>query len=255
VTPKFLGWLRQEPFVQEHFALSDAVGTTLQGSKLAYGVLLLLRRSSLRGGELRLWHLPSRMNRSLLVADLPLAQARLRLATVHLESDSRASRIAQLRQILQHLEKGDVTVLAGDMNFADGAPEEVLLRQAEFRDCTEKSGCTMPRSDADGRPARLDRVLAASGAGAWHLVPTRVELLGTEPIDRGEAASMPASSPAAARRGSSPSSEATDPEMPALIPLLPGEPALSRGPSDHYGVLCDFELVQRKAQKARLDPL
>ena len=42
VTPKFLSWLREEDFVRTNYALSDSVGTTLRGSELAYGVVLLV---------------------------------------------------------------------------------------------------------------------------------------------------------------------------------------------------------------------
>lgn len=253
VTPCFLTWLRQEPFVQEGYVLSDVLGTTLQGSELAYGVLLLLKRT-LHATELQLWQLPSRMCRSLLVAKLPMEDVELLVATVHLESNCQDLRREQLRQILRYLDAPTShVILAGDMNFGDFAVEEVELRQADYHDCTASSGHTMPRNDFDGKACRLDRIYTHESAGAvWRLVPSAPRLLGTEPLDEGGAEGLAGNNhgcfedPGDALAGGD---SDTDPEMPPLIPVAFGEIPLpmSRCPSDHYGVLCDFEIVRRKA--------
>eukprot|EP00913_Durusdinium_trenchii_P014618 g13717.t1 len=130
VTPTFLAWLReellkliqsphqdnrQEHFVQERYSLSDTVGTTLQGAQLAYGVVLLLKRT-LHATAMELWRLPTRMGRSLLLAKLPMEELELWVATVHLESDSQDLRREQLRCIVEVL---------------DGASHEVTLFRYE----------------------------------------------------------------------------------------------------------------------------
>ncbi|CAK9086686.1 Tyrosyl-DNA phosphodiesterase 2 (Tyr-DNA phosphodiesterase 2) (5'-tyrosyl-DNA phosphodiesterase) (5'-Tyr-DNA phosphodiesterase) (TRAF and TNF receptor-associated protein) [Durusdinium trenchii] len=183
VTPTFLAWLREEHFVQERYSLSDTVGTTLQGAQLAYGVVLLLKRT-LHATAMELWRLPTRMGRSLLLAKLPMEELELWVATVHLESDSQDLRREQLRCIVEVLDGASHVILAGDMNFGDFAVEEVELRQAGYHDCTAQSGHTMPRSDFGHRAERLDRIYSKEVTGAaTRFVPSKPELLGTEACD------------------------------------------------------------------------
>ena len=182
VTPKFLAWLREQSFVQANYALSDSVGTTLRGSELAYGVVLLARRE-LHLSWLRLYELPSQMSRALLVASIPLQGHAIHVGTVHLESlDSSQVRQQQLTRILEIIAEGEPAsaVLAGDMNFTDGAAEERLLRRAEFVD-SANCGCTMPFDDVSGRPTRIDRVFVHSSGGSWRLLPGTALLLGEAP--------------------------------------------------------------------------
>jgi len=74
VTPQFLGWLRDQEFVQEGYILSDSIGTTLKGSKLVYGVIQLVRRDRrIRVESMTLHAMPTNMNRSALVTSLTIA--------------------------------------------------------------------------------------------------------------------------------------------------------------------------------------
>ena len=183
VTPKFLSWLREEEFVRTNYALSDSVGTTLRGSELAYGVVLLVRRE-LHLSSLRLHELPSQMSRALLLASLPLPTHELRVATVHLESlDATVLRLQQLTRICTILnEDGQASsVLAGDMNFGDKAPEEQVLCQAGFVD-SANCGYTMPFDDVNCQPLRIDRVFVSSApGGSWRLLPGHCQRLGEKP--------------------------------------------------------------------------
>ena len=260
VTPKFLAWLREEDFVQTLYALSDSVGTTLRGSELAYGVVLLVRRG-LHVSRLHLYELPSQMSRAVLVASLPLPTHELRVATVHLESlDATNLRIQQLKRICQILIEGEEqgpacsssSILCGDMNFDDGAPEEQVLCQAEFVD-SANCGCTMPYDDVRGKPVRIDRVFVRSTAGSWRLLPGPSQRFGEAPavdperaedrLNRGDSGGAPDDS----------DGSETDPNMPSLVSVPPGHvpPRWPTCPSDHFGLVCQLELVQRKAVGAR----
>ncbi|CAE7572359.1 TDP2 [Symbiodinium necroappetens] len=250
VTPKFLSWLREEDFVRTNYALSDSVGTTLRGSELAYGVVLLVRRE-LHLSSLLLHELPSQMSRALLLASLPLPTHELRVATAHLESlNATQLRLEQLTQICKILtEDGQASsVFAGDMNFGDKAPEEQVLCQAGFVD-SANCGHTMPFDDVHCQPLRIDRVFVSSApGGSCRLLPGPCQRLGEKPAINpdedvfGVLQDPRDGCPAADDEGE------TDPDMPTLVPVLPGEvpPRLSNLPSDHFGLLCDIELVQRK---------
>jgi len=211
--------------VRQRYALSDAVGTTLQGSDLAYGVIMLLRHGlALR--FLRLYTLPTRMSRAALIAGILIGCHELRVATAHLES----------------LDKG----------------------------------FTMPVDDGLGRQTRIDRVLLGRPPPCdtgWRLVPRSMRRLGMEPmatVDAGTQEFAPACDDCEAtppRRGndlagrepgaeetrplgglSELETEETDPEMPELVPFraaLGGLDLFRNGnlPSDHFGLLCEFEVV------------
>ena len=137
VTPTFLTWLRDEEWVRVHYLLSDSVGTTLRGSTLQYGVLMLIRndlRDGLAARSLALHQLPSAMNRAALVATLSVdahgsqgsggggeggggggeggegESSLLRIATFHLESlDNTPTRCAQLDRLNALLAADDAT--------------------------------------------------------------------------------------------------------------------------------------------------
>lgn len=287
VTPIFLSWLRDLPWVRSRYMLSDAVGTTLRGSKLIYGVVMLLsRRLSL--SSLCLHVLPTRMNRAALIVSVPLKGRELRVATVHLESlDNEVIRIRQLKHIFHLLvsescpenppavgkapvphERYGAAVLAGDMNFDSGLPEERVVQVAGFIDCWRavaleddgEGGCTMPVDDCTGHPTRIDRMFsgppalgavdANSKAARWLLVPRAMQRLGMgswpvcDPAADAVAGVEESAPPAPIHEGDS------DPEMPDLVPaksvhitkIKPACAAEDR-PSDHFGLRCDFWIV------------
>ncbi len=240
VTPTFLGWVRDEAWVREGYQLSDAVGTTLRGASLAYGVVMLVSRD-VAVRSLRLRALPTRMNRAALVLRGALGARGLVVATAHLESLGHArARVAQLGVVLDALvdeEAGaaargadgaePLRVFAGDCNFDDGAEaEEACAAARGFVDVWRalahdgEDGCTMPHDDATGGATRIDRVFGLARAG---LAPTAMKRLGREPI---------------AVEGT-----ARDPREPAE-----DAERLVATPSDHYGLCVDFELARDSAQ-------
>eukprot|EP00927_Polykrikos_kofoidii_P038634 TRINITY_DN33048_c0_g1_i2.p1 TRINITY_DN33048_c0_g1~~TRINITY_DN33048_c0_g1_i2.p1 ORF type:complete len:472 (-),score=66.23 TRINITY_DN33048_c0_g1_i2:50-1465(-) len=275
VTLAFLLWLREEKWVREGYILSDAVGTTLRGKKLAYGVIMLIRQS-VAVRSLYLFALPTQMNRSALVAVFPLGGGQeLRVATVHLESlNNDKTRASQLDRICQIIGSNDdaqsevgvscandsnICLLAGDLNFDDGSDlEEAVIEKAGFADCwvvvsaskgsdhkfSADKGCTMPVCDYLGCPTRIDRILLRSSldTAPLSLLPSDIYRIGMDPLDADVVA--PRKAAKAVARSSS-DSEDTDPDMPALIPV---DASASSGgmktardtPSDHYGLVCNF---------------
>jgi endonuclease/exonuclease/phosphatase family metal-dependent hydrolase len=277
VTPQFLGWLREQSWVRSGYVLSDSVGSTLRGTELVYGVLMLLRKD-LPILSVRLHTLPTTMNRAVLVSTLQDGSEHLQIATVHLESlDNKAVRVAQLEQISKVLSSNagneqDVDlssrprmcILAGDMNFDSGSHEDSVVERYEFIDCWKAleslpkaeedacdvdNGATMPFDDHLGVPTRIDRIFLgpAQGTSCWQLLPGSICRLGMEPIDNVHStdADVPGLSGSSVNMSAVIDTDTdTDPEMPELIPVRSRKPMreLSDFPSDHYGLLCDFQV-------------
>eukprot|EP00929_Paragymnodinium_shiwhaense_P100199 TRINITY_DN62350_c0_g1_i1.p1 TRINITY_DN62350_c0_g1~~TRINITY_DN62350_c0_g1_i1.p1 ORF type:complete len:465 (-),score=54.11 TRINITY_DN62350_c0_g1_i1:511-1905(-) len=276
VTQVFLSWLKEQAWVRDRYALSDAVGTTLRGSALEYGVIMLFRRG-LQVSSLYLYQLPTLMSRSALVANVVVKSRVVGISTVHLESlENSATRCKQLRRILDVLcGVGPLALLAGDMNFADNAQEEAVVENAGFQDCwwwsdfkhPIGSGATMPICDVTGKPTRIDRVFARAGTpGAAAMVPSAIRRIGLEPMADADSNNViTADSVAEGGQPLQPQgpyadaemSDATDEDMPELTALdqtvaadvsalWSRKPAV-RWPSDHYGLVCDFVIADQSS--------
>mmetsp|Transcript_42939 Transcript_42939/g.66892 ORF Transcript_42939/g.66892 Transcript_42939/m.66892 type:complete len:463 (+) Transcript_42939:22-1410(+) len=257
VTPVFLTWLRDESWVREHYFLSDSVGTTLKGSQLTYGVIMLWKRSIMLS-SLSLYALPTNMNRSALVAVFPICSHELRVATVHLESlDNEVLRSQQLERIFQivhnatfstqmHVEDEKematygAAILAGDMNFDAGSLEDSVVVKACFSDSweflkvpTDDRGITMPADDCTNAPSRIDRIFlgpASQTCTSWKLVPTSMRRLGMESIG----------------------DDIHERDRTCQRDLSPERPQYDwpwNRPSDHFGLCCDFLLVSTPADR------
>lgn len=208
VTPQFLSCLRECPWARERYLLSDSVGTTLRGSELVYGVIMMFN-IHLCVRSLSLHVLPTQMNRAVLVASVAHGGRDLRVATAHLESlrneDVRASQLEVICAALGASSDVPVSIIAGDMNFDDGsAQEEAVVAKNEFTDVWRElgsegtGGITMCEDDVSGAGTRIDRIFFRSGRASF--IPSSLRLLGTEPIESGE----------------------------------------GTRPSDHFGLCCDF---------------
>lgn len=244
VTPIFLNLLRDESWVRSNYALSDSIGTTLKGSELVYGVVMLWKRELLVA-SLVLYALPTTMNRSALVASFRILHHELRVVTVHLESlDNVKIRSNQLERIFQlvgassdlSIDAGAAAnqsyggaILTGDMNFDEGAEEDRIPARAGFSDCWQEvkhswteadvadQGITMPADDHTGKPTRIDRIFlgpSLENAAPWKLFPQSVRRLGMESIGED-----PDSTPTGAR---------------------PKYDWPYNRPSDHFGLCCDL---------------
>ncbi|WP_338867641.1 poly(A) polymerase [Myxococcus stipitatus] len=197
VTPPFLRALLAEPWVCEHYWLSDGPEASTVAT---YGQVLLSRIpfSSL------VQRVFSRDKR-LIAGELRLADGALWVATPHLTSNRDASgaaaRAVQVQAILDwalalgpsHEGRPLDLVLAGDFNLGEESSEATSFTRAGFVDAwptlrpTETGETYNPRLNSlaaitttTGRLQRLDRVLVKSPSG--RLRPQTVELFGEAPL-------------------------------------------------------------------------
>lgn len=132
--------------------------------------------------------LPTSMGRRLLVADFA---AGLRVAVAHLESLANDKlRQQQLETAFVHLKEAPSSILLGDFNFPDGAPEAASL-DPDFLDAWtasqgESPGYTrdtianpMARFGREEKQDRLDRILLRG------LRPSAITLLGQQSLREG----------------------------------------------------------------------
>lgn len=186
VTPPFLAGLRASRWLRSQYYVSDFMGSTLK----SYGVAVLSRFPI---ESLELHALPTRMERSLLLARIPVNEGHLTIGTVHLESllESEEWRGRQLEQIFRTLERARDVVFMGDFNFCSTWAGEQSRLPADYVDLwpalhqgpgwTEDPDVnTMLGQFSRKGPVRFDRILVRSGTPGW--VSSSVELLGTRPI-------------------------------------------------------------------------
>ncbi|RKH70293.1 endonuclease [Corallococcus interemptor] len=197
VTPSFLQALLAEPWVREHYWLSDGPGAQTVAT---YGQVLLSRVPLTS-----VWQRVFSRDKRIIAAELRLSGGTLWVATPHLTSNRDPScasaRAVQVEALLEwarvlgassETEPPDL-VLAGDFNFGDGAVEAASFARAGFVDAwsslrpSEAGETFNPRlntlaaiTTVSGTLQRLDRVLVASASG--RLAPEAVELFGEAPL-------------------------------------------------------------------------
>lgn len=188
VTPPFLEYLLAQNWVRQQYAISEALGITVD----SYGVVMLSRITPL---QLVLYELTSLMNRHLLVAELGLNTEHTAIGTVHLESKSpfAAMRGQQLREVFGVLQQERHVLLMGDFNFCSSWKEEQERIPDTYRDMwsvlhpdlsghTEDTNINTMRLEHTGKhkSVRFDRMLVRSMRPGWS--PVAIELLGTNAI-------------------------------------------------------------------------
>ena len=154
--------------------------------------------------------LPTQASRGVLRAEVDVGGGALVVGSVHLDSGKASAELRkrQLRRVFDDVDGSSDVVLLGDFNMRDDENDGIT---APFEDVwprlrpdepgyTEDTSINLMRLDSTGkqRHVRFDRVLV-KGSG-WR--PTRIDLLGTEPIS---------------------------PDLPRVFP------------SDHFGVVCRLE--------------
>lgn len=165
VAPWLRGRLLTEP------RLRGWRSTVIDGRSEAPGGLFVLSRFPIATS--RILVLPSRLDRCALLTEIAVGGRTLRVVNVHLDSlpghaDVRA---LQLRALRAELLAGDDVLLAGDVNFPDGAAEEAEL-PPEFTDLwralrPHEPGLTWDPARnpmASGDAGRIDRLLLRSRA-------------------------------------------------------------------------------------------
>ncbi|MCG8420892.1 MAG: endonuclease/exonuclease/phosphatase family protein [Proteobacteria bacterium] len=185
VTRPFLALLRDLPWVQREYSISDPDGRTIE----RYGIVLLSRRP-LDG--LTLHDMPSHMGRKLLVAHFA---GSLAVATIHLESlrPSAPIRDLQFARCVEILDAFDHAMLMGDMNFCSSWAEENARIPDSYTDVwpylhpddpgyTEDTSINHMLSLYEQRTKRVryDRIFLRSQGEVWQ--PLSIKRLGTRPI-------------------------------------------------------------------------
>lgn len=185
VTLPFLAALRSAPWVQREYYLSDYMGSTVS----SYGVVMLSRYPF---ETIESHTMPTRMERTLLLARIPVNGRLLAVGTMHLESlDSAELRGRQLEQVFKTVAQDRDVLLMGDFNFCSSWPAEQSRLDPHYVDVwaalRQEPGYTEDpainrmlaylKKDA---AVRFDRVLLRSATPGW--VPRSVELIGTSPI-------------------------------------------------------------------------
>lgn len=172
-----------------------------------YGHLMLSRVPIHRAVYVRL---PTHASRGVLRAEVDVGDGPLIVGSVHLDSGKASAglRKRQLRTAFRDVGRHPEVVLLGDFNMRDDengsiAPpfDDVWPRlRPDQPGFTEDTSINLMRLDSTGkeRHVRFDRVLVKGDA--W--TPTRIDLIGTEPIS---------------------------PDLPRVFP------------SDHFGVICRIE--------------
>jgi poly(A) polymerase len=211
VTAEFLARLLDEPWVREHFWISDGPsGATLK----PYGQLLLsrwpLRRVSCYAFS---------TSKRAISAEVELGDAVLNVVVVHLTSnraeEARAKRVQQMELVLRHLDalatrpRPSASLILGDFNDAPSMQDAPGFVDAWAFTRPDDSGFTFDPvqnplaalGSVSGRAERFDRVLARP---VHALKPTSSRRIGDVP-------------------------SATPP---------PGTPSEFTFPSDHFGVAC-----------------
>lgn len=185
VTGAFLEQLKQHPFIQSHYIISDSNGTTV----IPYGTMIL---SHYPISSLRIYRLPTNQGRRYLTAEVVLekpaegaATKKINIGTIHLEScDNQELRIEQLKTIFPLLNEHDHAFFMGDFNFPDGSEEEKHTDPSKFTDIWKethkgyKGGEEEVKGAATTDRGRYDRLVYASNIfrGA------AVRIVGTEPL-------------------------------------------------------------------------
>jgi endonuclease/exonuclease/phosphatase family metal-dependent hydrolase len=178
VTPPFVRAIQESEWLQKRHWISAVDHNNL-------GTVLVSR---VRPDRLTWTELPTKMGRRLLTADFPRG---LRVGVCHLESLANVGlRSEQMRTAFAALRPAPRSILLGDFNFADGAPEALSI-DPDFVDAWPAAHPASPgytrdtranpmgRFGREDKQERLDRVLLRGPK------LKSIEMLGTEPIGEG----------------------------------------------------------------------
>jgi tyrosyl-DNA phosphodiesterase 2 len=183
ITPSALQVFLAQRWIRDNYVRAAVSGFRVGG----YGMLMLSR---LPVADVTYTRLPTRQARGYLRADLMIADGRLPVCSVHLDSGkaSKSLRARQLQTMFDTLQNTECAVLLGDLNMRDDENEHIdgsytdvwpALRPDE-NGFTEDTSINLMRYDMKDkhRHVRFDRVLLKGERWA----ATAIELLGTQPI-------------------------------------------------------------------------
>jgi tyrosyl-DNA phosphodiesterase 2 len=209
ITPASLDQLLSLPWVRESYSCSDIATDTFE----SYGVVVLSR---LPIAKLSLIEFQSLMDRKLVLAELLINDESLFIGGVHLESlrESAQLRIEQVMQLRDHLSRHSHNIVMGDFNMCSSWSQNEIV-ETNFEDAWHQLHPDLPGYTEDTsvnsmvlgmkgmrEAVRFDRVVYRSQSAQGSWVPTQIERLGMEPISA---------------------------DLPNVFP------------SDHFGLVADFE--------------
>lgn len=182
VTQPFLDILVEQPWVREHYHLSDALGSSCN----PYGVVVLWRaRHPLFASPIELFirTLPSSAGRR--AVELAVPSLGFKLSTAHLESRfATPTRIAQINQIFPELVEQRFALFLGDTNFADNSAEQQHVHSSF--PALKDTWLTLQPDEVKTKPTildqfgRIDKIYFASEMSV--ATPTQIEMIGTKPF-------------------------------------------------------------------------
>jgi len=226
VTSWILQQLVLQPWVQERYLLSDIDGRTFVNGQQSYGVIMLIDKN-LDLKELFSVQFPTGQGRLLLFAQIQCRTEIILIGTVHLESKQNQQLRSQQLQICQPIfnryatEQSNATcLLMGDFNF-DSTNVVQMNILSEWIDLwlalhdSHNLGWTR-------RNLRYDRIMFRS----VRIIPSQIQIIGNEPIDQFPTGNL-ASNIASSDLTSNPQ------RAQQMVDVFP---------SDHFGLLADFDL-------------
>ena len=193
VTLPFLQVVKEQPWIQERYWLSDTTGSTCH----PYGIMMLINRHSpwLPRPKLSIHQLPSSMGRRFLRC---ISENGISIATAHLESESNCDvRVLQLGKIFDSLNavpNSSLSIFLGDTNFGDNTPESALLSEKfpQYQDLWLQLNPdvdpqeTHTMVDPSDPARRIDKLFYAISRSPHSLISLDSEphfqFIGTEPI-------------------------------------------------------------------------
>ncbi|CAF1318321.1 unnamed protein product [Adineta steineri] len=229
VTKSILEQLISQPWVQQHYFVSDIDGSTFLNGQESYGVVMLIDKSLyLR----RLLSFPyhTEQGRQLLFAEIQLKTEKLLVGTVHLESkrDKETIRSHQLQTCQSvfnryAMNRPNVTrLLMGDFNFdsewVENGKQMNILKH--WTDLWPKLNGPNSRGSTF-KNGRLDRIMFQS----LRVTPIKMRIIGNIPI------------------GQFPKPKSFSENLLSIFSFYKKTPRVSPVfPSDHFGLMADFDL-------------
>ena len=221
MTRDILRQLTSQPWVQHRYLLSDIDGRTFVNGPQSYGVLMLIEKS-LDLQRLQTFPFPTRQGRQFLLTQIQVRKEIFLVGTIHLEStrggeDSRSRQLQICQTIFNRLarNRSNVTyLLMGDFNF--GARGLENTQQMNILQGWSDLWPTLNGPDDPGNTrenARIDRIMFDSS----HVNPIQIRIIGNRPIG-----------PYSKKQ---------------RFPLNIFEQMTDLFPSDHFGLMADFDLT------------
>ncbi|CAF1180524.1 unnamed protein product [Adineta steineri] len=229
MTKSILEQLISEPWVQQHYFVSDIDGSTFLNGQESYGVVMLIGKS-LYLRRLLAFPFHTEQGRQLLLAEIQLKTEKLLVGTVHLESKQdketiRSHQIQTCQSVFNKyaMNQPNVTrLLMGDFSMDAVGPENLKQMNIlkNWTDLWEKLNGANNRGWTYIN-ARVDRIMFQS----LRTIPIKIRMIGMTPI------------------GQAPKRKSFAQTISSIFSLDKKNQDMTQiFPSDHFGLMADFDL-------------